>query len=275
MSDPTKIRGFRNVSTSHQAVFITEGGEAKIRQISPRRWQVLPRGGEACEVSGKQEAIEEARSIASGLTPSHLQGLQEKQRRLQSSLFTETPMKKSSTQIQREIDEVLARKPRVLSKSSHAHATRRDARVVRNGQGNFLDPPEYPSHEYHVQTDLRRRPENRGSMSLTHAVEEAPWLDPDTKRKAKELLDKWKTSRPALNSQRVQDWIHQVLGYFKNSYRNPSAGSQQWNVSKLIFDERDPVHNADDHAGVHRIRKFYPDFSPTEQDFAGAYWGKR
>jgi hypothetical protein len=149
-------------------------------------------------------------------------------------------------------------------------------KIVRNGVGDFLDPPEYPTHEYHVQTDLRRRPENRGGMALTYAVEEAPWLDPETKREAKALIDKWKTSRPALNSQKVQDWIYQVLGYFKNSYRNPSAGAQQWHASKLVFDDtRDPVQNADDHAGVHLIRKCYPDFSPDQQDFALAYWGKR
>lgn len=177
------------------------------------------------------------------------------------------PKKTPTAQLNREINEAL-----------RSHATRkahRDARVVRNGQGHFLAPPEYPSHEYHVQTDLRRRPDDRGSMELTYAVEEAPWLDPETKREAKALIDKWKTSRPALNSQKVQDWIHQVLGYFKNGYRNPSAGAQQWHASKLIFDERDPVQNADDHAGVHLIRKFYPEFAPTERDFARAYWGKR
>jgi hypothetical protein len=181
------------------------------------------------------------------------------------------PKKTPAAQLNREIKEALSRPPR-------SHATRkasRDARIARNGQDSFLDPPEYPTHEYHVQTDLRRRPENRGSMALTYAVEEAPWLDPETKSEAKALIDKWKTRRPALNSQKVQDWIHQVLGYFKNGYRNPSAGAQQWHASKLIFDERDPVQNADDHAGVHLIQKFYPDFSPTQQDFAHAYWGKR
>jgi hypothetical protein len=86
-------------------VFITEGGEAKISQISPRRWKVLPRGGEAYVVSGKQEAIEEARGIATGLTPSHLSELQEKQRRLQSRVLAEPP-KKSHAQIKRELDEV-------------------------------------------------------------------------------------------------------------------------------------------------------------------------
>ena len=182
------------------------------------------------------------------------------------------PYKKTpAAQLNREIAEALARAPR----SHAARKARRDAQIVRNGQGNFLDPPEYPSHEYHVQTDLRRRPENRGSMALTYAVEDAPWLDPETKNEAKALIDKWKTSRPALNSPKVKDWIHQVLGYFKNSYRNPSAGAQPWNISNLIHDDRDPIENADDHAGVHLIRRFYPDFSPSRLDFVQAYWGKR
>jgi hypothetical protein len=90
-------------------VFITEDGEAEISQIGPRRWKVLPRGGKAYEVSGKQAAIDEARGIATGLTSSHLRELQEKQRRLQSSLAE--PPKRSHAQIKREIDAVLAKKP--------------------------------------------------------------------------------------------------------------------------------------------------------------------
>src|SRR3982750_1198867 len=87
MRDPTKTRGFQNVSTTRQAVFVTENGDVKIRQFGPRRWQVLPRGAEAYEVGGKQEATEEARKIvAAGLTPSHIHELQDKQRRLQRQI---------------------------------------------------------------------------------------------------------------------------------------------------------------------------------------------
>jgi hypothetical protein len=97
-------------------VFITEGGEAKISQISPRRWKVFPRGGEAYEVSGKQEAIEEARGIARGLPPAHIRELGERHSREKHSrpierLQPQPFKKKSSAQIKREIDEVLARKP--------------------------------------------------------------------------------------------------------------------------------------------------------------------
>ncbi len=98
LGDPTKIRGFQNVSTSRQAVFVTENGDVKIRQLGPR--------AEAYEAGGKQDAIEEARKIVTaGLTPSRIRELQEKQRGLQR-LSAESP-KKSRAQISREIDYAL------------------------------------------------------------------------------------------------------------------------------------------------------------------------
>ena len=111
-------------------------------------------------------------------------------------------------------------------------------------------------------------------MSL-EAAEDAAWLDPTTKKEARELLSKWKSSRPPLQSPKVQKWISEVLGYMRSGYRNPNiAGSAQWNASNLIFDSsRSPVANADDHAGVRLIRKFYPEYVPTEDDFANARWG--
>lgn len=181
-------------------------------------------------------------------------------------------MKKSAKQLDRDIAQALS------NRRAHAAKARRDARIAKNGQGGFLDPPDYPSHSYHVETDLRRRPQNRGAMSLTYAVEDAPWLDPDTKREAKALLDKWKTNRPPIDSPKVQDWIHQVLGYFKNSYGRSRPGTperERWHVQNLSFEDIDPVLNADLHAGVHLIRRFYPEFTPTREDFERAYWGKR
>lgn len=64
MSDTTRIPGFRNVSTTRQAAFITEDGGAKIRRLNARRWEVLPRGGEAFEVTGRDSAIAEARRVS-------------------------------------------------------------------------------------------------------------------------------------------------------------------------------------------------------------------
>jgi len=152
-------------------------------------------------------------------------------------------------------------------------ATKEKGRIVNPGMGGFLNPPTHPEHEWHVQTDLHRRPENRGGMSLTAATE-ATWLDSATRAEAKKLLKSWQPPPP--NSPEIVDWRQQVLGYFRNMYRNPNAPKdEQWNASTMIVDrDRDPIANADDHAGVHFIRKFYPDYMPTEADF-GAYWGSR
>jgi len=86
MGDSTKIRGFRNVSSSGQAVFITDDGEAKIRQLSPRKWEVLPRGGEAFRVGSKQEAVDQAKAISTGLTSTHVGALEQKRRQLEAGL---------------------------------------------------------------------------------------------------------------------------------------------------------------------------------------------
>lgn len=90
-------------------------------------------------------------------------------------------------------------------------------KIVKHGMGGFLCPPGHPMHEYSVETDLRRRPENRTSMSLEYAVE-SPMLDAATKAAAKALLAYWEGSKRPLKSAAVRDWIHQVLGYFKGCY---------------------------------------------------------
>ena len=145
--------------------------------------------------------------------------------------------------------------------------------IVHPGMGGFLNPPTHPEHDWHVETDLRRRPENRGGMSLSAAVD-ATWLDPATRAEAKKLLKSWQPPSPS--SPEITDWRQQVLGYFRGCYRNPGSPDGEWNASNLVIDQnRDPIANADDHAGVHLIREFYPDYVPTEDNFGGAYWGSK
>lgn len=43
-------------------------------------------------------------------------------------------------------------------------------RIKHGGMGEFLTPPTHPEHSFSVETELRRKPENRGSMSLSYAV---------------------------------------------------------------------------------------------------------
>jgi len=151
--------------------------------------------------------------------------------------------------------------------------THERGRIRREGMGGFLNPPTHPEHSYSVETDLRRRPENRGSMSLETAVT-SEWLDVGTRAAAKRLLTSWE--RPPLESAEVQEWIHQVLGYFKGCYCGPQDGEDKWNASNVrIMPGADPVLNADIHNGVHLIRKYYPEFKPTAEHFARAYWGTK
>jgi hypothetical protein len=145
-------------------------------------------------------------------------------------------------------------------------------RVVNRGMGGFLNPPAHPEHTFSVEVDLRRRPENRGGMSLSCAAECAH-LDLSTRRAARTMLAAW--SRPAIDSLEVKAWISQVLGYFACCYQNTAAGDECWNAGKLLIDTtRNPLDTPDQHAGVHLIRRYYPEYQPTAEDFAGARWGK-
>lgn len=149
-------------------------------------------------------------------------------------------------------------------------------RIVNQGMGGFLNPPGHPEHTRSVEFDLRRKPENRGSMSLSHALE-CDWLDGLTKAQARRLLEVWSLQKRPLSDSTVQDWIQQVLGYFRGCYAGQNAkGEQSWNVSDLRIDQNvDPLLNADIHAGVHLIRKYYPEYSPKAEDFKQAYWGTK
>jgi len=145
--------------------------------------------------------------------------------------------------------------------------------IIREGMGGFLNPPTHPEYTWSVETDLRRRPENRDQMSLQSAVD-CEWLDPATRTVAKRLLSSW--HRPPLES--VHDWVLQVLGYFHDCYADPmySNTEEGWHADKLLIDPtRGPLFYPDCHAGVHHIRKYYPEYVPTADDFANAYWGSK
>jgi hypothetical protein len=108
-------------------------------------------------------------------------------------------------------------------------------------------------------------------MSLEYAAD-CEWLDDVTRSTAKRLLLKWQA--PPLDYADVREWILQVLGYFATMYN--LTGKDNWDVAKLTVDPAlDPVANADKHAGVHFIRKYYPHYMPTMDDFVNAYWGTK
>lgn len=156
--------------------------------------------------------------------------------------------------------------------------TKEKAKIVSGGQGGFLNPPGHPEHSFHVETDLRRRQENRGSMSLSHA-KDCEYLDDEVRHEARLMLFAWLDNPPALDSSEVKDWIAQVLGYFRNCYKGPGNDPECWAATNLDIVQypgvRDEMENIDKHAGVHLIRQYYPDFMPTTEDFKNAYWGKK
>lgn len=145
---------------------------------------------------------------------------------------------------------------------------------VPEGAGGFLNPPTHPEHTSCVETDLGRRRENRNHMSLSAAAE-CEWLDAATRAEARRRLAQWVP--PPVDSPAVVDWIHQVLGYYNNCYRNGNVAPElQWHAGHVhIRPDADPVLNADNHAGVHLIRTYYPAFTPTADHFANAYWGTK
>lgn len=148
-------------------------------------------------------------------------------------------------------------------------------RIAKEGMGGFLCPPTHPEHDWHVETDLTRPKHDRGGMSLSSATT-CEWLKRSTREAAKAKLAEWE--RPALESVEIQDWIHQVLGYFRNCYRNPAApGSEQWHAGKMRIPDPawNPLEHIDEHAGVHHVREYYPEFMPSAEHFGAAYWGKK
>ena len=151
-------------------------------------------------------------------------------------------------------------------------------KIVNRGAGGFLCPPEHPEHTFSVETDLRCRPENRGSMSLSYAVD-CDWLDPRTRVASYRKLQDWRENRINLHMSAVKDWIHQVLGYFRNSYRGQDGGKYgrgPWAAESLrITKDVDPMRNLRLHAGIHFIHQYYPEYAPTQADFTAAYWGKK
>jgi hypothetical protein len=138
--------------------------------------------------------------------------------------------------------------------------------------GGFLNPPTHPEHTW----SIRSLHGYTFSLNLTAAVE-ADWLDAGSRAAARRKLASWK--RPELSE--VQDWIKQVLAYFRHCYgANPNSywtimPVLKWNASDLIVDkEADELENADIHAGVHLIRQYYPEYVPKADDFSGT-WGSK
>jgi hypothetical protein len=147
------------------------------------------------------------------------------------------------------------------------------AKIVNKGMGGFLCPPGHPSHTQSVETGRSDNP--NGCYSLEAAIK-SEWLSAGLRGRCSGILKRWEASKLPLESEPVQAWIREVLGYFKGCYAGQDKdGNPSWNAGELRIDSTaDPMLNIDAHAGVHLIREYYLDFTPTAEQFASAQWGK-
>lgn len=155
------------------------------------------------------------------------------------------------------------------------------AQIIQEGMGGCLCPPGHPMLTQCVETDLRRKPGNRTHMSLEEAME-SPLIDAATRRAVKTILRTWERSKLPLTDPAVREWILQVLGYFAGCYcRGDGSKPEDWHCANLVItgtkQGKEPGRKltVDQHAGVHLIREYYPDYTPADADFANAYWGKK
>lgn len=146
---------------------------------------------------------------------------------------------------------------------------------LRNeGMGGFLCPPTHPMHTRSV-VEVNTRGREVGCMCLTSALE-ATYVPDNVRAQAKTLLDGWKA--PSIDEAEVQDWIRLCWGYFKRMKRNHAVPEPRcWYASDMIVADRaaridDP--DLEDQAALHHIRCYYPDYQPTAEHLAEAYWGE-
>ena len=103
-----RIPGFHYVGSGDDIAYVLdEPGEPfriRIRQVTPRKWAVQVGGRTRFEVASRDEAVREARRLASELSSDDARVLEEGRALLSRGRAT----KKSSAQLQREIDEAIA-----------------------------------------------------------------------------------------------------------------------------------------------------------------------
>lgn len=142
------------------------------------------------------------------------------------------------------------------------------------GAGSFLEPPFSKTHKWGIVAGYDRGNGYQEYSSVDYYLEDEH-VPEEAKIQIRQIIGK--EERPDITDPEVHDWICRVMGYFKHSYRNPVTGS--WNAGELKIDVNSnpeyTIAHQDGHAGVHLIRKYYPEFKLTEEILRCAYWGKK
>lgn len=91
---------------------------------------------------------------------------------------------------------------------------KRDDRLTKGSTGSALCPPEHPSHSYSVETDLKRKEENRGSMNIEYALEQ-DYVSGQTKAQIEKLLNEWELIKPKFGTEPFNSWVNDVMIHFR------------------------------------------------------------
>ena len=66
-----------------------------------------------------------------------------------------------------------------------------------------------------------------------------------------------------------------MLGYFRGCFNFHPENESGWHAGNLTIDsDVDPLEHADFHAGVHLIRRYYPEYQPTPRTLPAGLLGK-
>lgn len=155
----------------------------------------------------------------------------------------------------------------------------RKYRIARDGMGGFLSPPSHPEHFVHIQVCSKYAQfKNADCYSIGSLLEpdkaNDPYIPAGAITAAKRLMKEWEEKKPGLDNPETQDWILQVLGYFRSCYI-PASGSRNASDLEIVHESLEPVYPWNRHAGVALIRDYYPDYQPKPEDFKQAYWGSK
>lgn len=152
--------------------------------------------------------------------------------------------------------------------------------IITRGMGGAFNPPTHPEYTMSVETELRRRPENRGGMSLSYAVGCA-YIPVHIRAEARRILAEWVA--PPINTPPVQLWITQVQRHWRGCYKG--EGEKPWSADALHIHQpaygaapprvlgtypapdtfcASGQHTLEDRADVHWIRQWYPAYMLAE-----------
>lgn len=86
----------------------------------------------------------------------------------------------------------------------------------KSGMGGAFDAPGYPTLTHRVETDLNRKPDNRGGLSLVYALT-CDYISPTIKQDINKLIADWNANKPPITDISIQNWIKECIAHWGSS----------------------------------------------------------